>query len=174
MFVLIFAWSSRRFLSSRHASAQAAHGQFTLRSNLKTSLAAQPYVKFVNFYGEYEQKRGGGQGNYIHYLFFSFNFLAVRPCENAWGETLRPWFQNSRSRLTRLFFLNQSQKPYSSKTSERKKKNDKYETPRRQDHSKTRLRDPSKTIQRFRDRVKIFRDSSFFEVPFYTPSLNCR
>ena len=83
MFVLIFAWTSRRFLSSRHASAQAAHGQFTLRSNLKTSLAAQPYVKFVNFYREYEQKRGGGRGNYIHYSFFSSNFLAVRPYENA-------------------------------------------------------------------------------------------
>ena len=73
------------------------------------------------------------------------------------------------------FFLNQSQRPYTSKISERiEKKNDKYETLRRQDHSKTRLRDPSKTIQRFRDRVKNFQDSRFFEVPFYTPSLNCR
>ena len=152
MFVLIFAWSSRRFLSSRHASAQAAHGQFTLRSNLKTSLAAQPYVKFVNFYGEYEQKRGGGRGNYIHYLFFSSNFLAVRPCENAWGETLRPWFQNSRSRLTRLFFLNQSQKPYTSKTSERKKKKT----------TNTRLRDAKITPKRdFETLQRLFRD---FEI----------
>ena len=69
--VLIFAWSSRRFLSSRHASAQAAHGQFTLRSNLKTSLAAQPYVKFVNFYGEYEQKRGRGAGELYSLFIFS-------------------------------------------------------------------------------------------------------
>ena len=71
MFVLIFAWTSRRFLSSRHASAQAAHGQFTLRSNLKTSLAAQPYVKFVNFYGEYEQKRGRGAGELYSLFIFS-------------------------------------------------------------------------------------------------------
>ena len=35
MFVLIFAWTSRGFYSSRHTSAQAAHGQFTLGSHLK-------------------------------------------------------------------------------------------------------------------------------------------
>ena len=35
MFVLIFAWTSRGFLSSRHTSAQAPHGQFTLGSHLK-------------------------------------------------------------------------------------------------------------------------------------------
>ena len=38
MFVLIFAWTSRGFLSSRHTSAQAAHGQFTLGSHLKHSI----------------------------------------------------------------------------------------------------------------------------------------
>ena len=130
MFVLIFAWTSRRFLSSRHASAQAAHGQFTLRSNLKTSLAAQPYVKFVNFYREYEQKRGGGRGNYIHYSFFSSNFLAVRPYENAWGETLRPWFQNSRSRLTRLFFKIRARNLILLKLPNGKKKIRDSETPR--------------------------------------------
>ena len=34
MFVLIFAWTSHGFKSSRHTSAQAAHGQFTLGSHL--------------------------------------------------------------------------------------------------------------------------------------------
>ena len=37
----------------------------------KTSLAAQPYVKFVNFYGEYEQKRGRGAGELYSLFIFS-------------------------------------------------------------------------------------------------------
>ena len=34
----MFAWTSRGFKSSRHTSAQAAHGQFTLGSYLKCQL----------------------------------------------------------------------------------------------------------------------------------------
>ena len=37
MFVLIFARTWRGFKSSRHTSAQAAHGQFTLGSHLNGS-----------------------------------------------------------------------------------------------------------------------------------------
>ena len=38
-------------------------------------------------------------------------------------------------------------------------------------HAKTRLRDLSKTLPRFRDPVKIFRPT-FFEVPFATPNID--
>ena len=44
------------------------------------------------------------------------------------------------------------------------RKNDRFETPR--------LLDSSKTLLRFRDRGKIFLDPrQFFEIPFYTPTL---
>ena len=36
----IFAWTSRGFQSSRHTSAQAAHGQSTLGSHLKLGATA--------------------------------------------------------------------------------------------------------------------------------------
>ena len=39
-------------------------------------------------------------------------------------------------------------------------------------HEKTRLRDLSKTLPRFRDPAKIFRDPPFFEVPFATPQIS--
>ena len=41
------------------------------------------------------------------------------------------------------------------------RKKDKSETPRRKNHSNARLRDPSKTLPRFRDRAKTFRDPRF-------------
>ena len=72
------------------------------------------------------------------------NFLAVTLRENAWGETLRPWFQNSRSRLTGLIFLNQSQRP----TSEREEKT-----------TNTRLRDAKIARKRdFETLQNLFRD----------------
>ena len=56
-----------------------------------------------------------------------------------------------------------SEKFWSTPEDQTERKNDRFETPR--------LRDPSKTLLRFRDRAKIFWDPrQFFEVPFYTPT----
>ena len=57
-------------------------------------------------------------------------------CGEAICETAKPWFQNSRPRL----------QPPASET---------------QNHPKTRSRDQSRTLPRFRDRVKIFRDPRY-------------
>ena len=48
----------------------------------------------------------------------------------------------------------------------------KFETPRRKNHLKTRLRDPSKTFLRFQDLAKIFLDlrfSSYHALPLFSP-----
>ena len=56
-----------------------------------------------------------------------------------------------------------SEKFRSTPEDQTERKNDRFETPR--------LRDPSKTLLRFRDRAKIFwNPRQFFEVPFYNPT----
>ena len=48
----------------------------------------------------------------------------------------------------------------------------KFETPRRKNHLKTRLWDPSKTFPRFQDLAKIFLDlcfSSYHSLPLFSP-----
>ena len=48
----------------------------------------------------------------------------------------------------------------------------KFETPRRKNHLKTRLRDPSKTFLRFQDLAKILLDlrfSSYHSLPLFSP-----
>ena len=52
------------------------------------------------------------------------------------------------------------------------KRDNKFETPRRKNHLKTRLRDPSKTFPRFHDLAKIFLDlcfSSYHSLPLFSP-----
>ena len=46
MFVLFSAWRSRGFQSSRHTSAEAAHGQFTLGSTLKWTPPPSPFSPY--------------------------------------------------------------------------------------------------------------------------------
>ena len=71
----------------------------------KTSLAAQPYVKFVNFYGEYEQKRGRGAGEL--YSLFIFSLQLSTELDLARMHEARLWDPGFkiRDRDLRVFFF---------------------------------------------------------------------